>query len=135
ASDVALKNRLTIGFVLNSQLNPPNHVRQRSAGRFAGRMGFFDRFSSRKPEPVAAQPAPAEPVGETTVAASGAGAVKPRLAAAREKIESKDLAGAMSIYEDVLASAGDRPDVLVAISGDLGSHGHLAEIIELIAPR
>jgi hypothetical protein len=41
----------------------------------------------------------------------------------------------MAIYEDVLAVAGDRADVLVAISGDLGSHGHVAEIIELVAPR
>ncbi len=42
----------------------------------------------------------------------------------------------MAIYEEVLAgSAGDRADVLVAISGDLGSHGHVAEIVELIAPR
>jgi hypothetical protein len=35
----------------------------------------------------------------------------------------------------LLAAAGDRADVLVAISGDLGSRGHVAEIIELVAPR
>lgn len=76
---------------------------------------------------IPASPAPAAGVG-----------VKPRLAAAREKIAAKDLAGALAIYEEVLAGgsgAGDRADVLVAISGDLGSHGHLAEIIDLIAPR
>ena len=42
----------------------------------------------------------------------------------------------MAVYEEVMAGGtGDRADVLVAISGDLGSHGHVAEIIELIAPR
>jgi hypothetical protein len=62
--------------------------------------------------------------------------VKARLAAARERLDAKDLPAAMAIYEEVLTSgAGDRADVLVAISGDLGSHGHVVEIIELIAPR
>jgi len=42
---------------------------------------------------------------------------------------------AMAIYEEVLAAAGERADVLVAISGDLGTNGHVTEIIELIAPR
>ena len=69
-------------------------------------------------------------------APAAAGGVKPRLAAARERLDAKDLPGAMAIYEEILSSgAGDRADVLVAISGDLGSHGHVAEIIELIAPR
>jgi len=58
-----------------------------------------------------------------------------RIAEARGKLEGKDLAGALAIYEEVLAAAGDRPDVLVTISGDLGSTGHVATIIELIAPR
>jgi hypothetical protein len=57
------------------------------------------------------------------------------LAAAREKLEEKDLPGAMQIYEEVLATAGDRADVLVTISGDLGSTGNIPQIIELIAPR
>ena len=51
------------------------------------------------------------------------------------KLEAKDLPGAMAIYEEVLASAGARADVLVTISGDLGVHGHMAPLIELIAPR
>lgn len=59
----------------------------------------------------------------------------PRLAVAREKLEAKDLAGALAIYEEVLATAGDRADVLVTISGDLGSSSHLVPIIELVAPR
>ena len=94
-------------------------------------MGFFDRFSAKKPEPsapaMAAEPAPS-PVAPTS-------GVKARLAVARERIEAKDLPAAMAIYEEVLAASGDRADVLVTISGDLGSHGHVAEIIELIAPR
>jgi hypothetical protein len=98
-------------------------------------MGIFDRFAARKPEP----PPPATtPVPEAVAppAAAPLAGVKARLAAAREKLAARDLAGAMPIYEEVLASgAGDRADVLVAISGDLGSHGHVAEIIELIAPR
>lgn len=119
-------------------------------------MGFFDRFTSKKPTPPnGASPAPAAgrsgadsgsptltPASEpaptaaaSTPAASAAG-VKTRLAAARDKLDAKDLPGAMAIYEEVLASgASDRADVLVAISGDLGSNGHVGEIIELIAPR
>ena len=61
--------------------------------------------------------------------------MKSRLVAAREKLAAKDAPAALAIYDEVLTSAGDRADVLVAISGDLGSHGHVAEIIELIAPR
>jgi hypothetical protein len=114
-------------------------------------MGFFDRFTSKKPSPpngamvpgenhesisppppAAAAPAVAAPGGP---AAAPVASVKSRLATAREKLEARDLPGAMAFYEEVLATAGDRADVLVAISGDLGSHGHVAEIIELVAPR
>ncbi len=59
----------------------------------------------------------------------------PRLAVARTKLEAKDLPGALAIYEEVLAAAGDRADVLVTISGDLGSSGHVVQIVELVAPR
>lgn len=58
-----------------------------------------------------------------------------RLLAAREKLDAKDLAGALAIYEEVLATSGDRADVLVTISGDLGATGHIAQITELVAPR
>jgi hypothetical protein len=71
-------------------------------------------------------PAPAD--------ASGAG-VGARLAAARERLDDKDLKGALAIYEEVLATSGDRADVLVAISGDLGATGNIPQIIELVAPR
>ncbi len=86
-------------------------------------MGFFDRFAQKK---AAAQPANTEIV---------AGAVKTKLVAARERLEAKDLPGAMAIYEEVLATDGDRPDVLVTVSGDLGVNGHVREIVELVAPR
>ncbi|HEY0865425.1 MAG TPA: hypothetical protein VGD97_15065 [Lacunisphaera sp.] len=89
-------------------------------------MGFFDRKPADQP---ASTPAPA---GDK---ASAAGGVMPQLAAAREKLKAKDVAGAMAVYESVLASAGDRADVLVTISGDLGSTGHVKELIELLAPR
>jgi hypothetical protein len=88
-------------------------------------MGFFDR----KP----ADQQPETPPGADK--ASAAGGVLPQLAAAREKLKTKDTAGAMAIYESVLAGAGDRADVLVTISGDLGSTGHVKELIELLAPR
>jgi hypothetical protein len=89
-------------------------------------MGFFDRKPADKPEPTPA------PGAEKT---SAAGGVLPQLAAAREKLKARDVAGAMAIYEGVLTGAGDRADVLVTISGDLGSSGHVKELIELLAPR
>jgi hypothetical protein len=99
----------------------------RRPGAFLGDMGFFDRSNEKKPAPLPA--AAGDPI------APSAGGVMPQLAAAREKLEARDLPGALAIYEQVLADAGDRADVLVAISGDLGSNGHVKPIIELIAPR
>lgn len=95
-------------------------------------MGFFDRLSPKKPDqpPAPASAAPAAP--EKTAAAGG---VLPRLAEARAKLKAKDLPGAMAIYEEVLAAAADRSDVMVTISADLGTNGHVREIIELLAPR
>lgn len=87
-------------------------------------MGFFDRKPADQPEPAAA--------GDK---AGTAGGVMPQLAAAREKLKAKDVPGAMAIYEAVLAGAGDRADVLVTISGDLGTAGQVNELIELLAPR
>ena len=88
-------------------------------------MGFFDRFSAKKADATPASDNPA-------VAPTGPLA---RLAAAREKLDARDLPAAVAIYEEVLGTSGERADVLVTISGDLGSRGHIAEIIELIAPR
>jgi hypothetical protein len=102
-------------------------------------MSLFDRFTKKAPPSPAAASEESRPIEEestsTTPAVSTAAAVKPKLAAARERLEASDLPGAMAIYEPLLASAGDRADVLVTISGDLGAHGHVAPIIELIAPR
>jgi hypothetical protein len=90
-------------------------------------MGFFDKLAGKpsSPPPAAAGTPVDQPVSGTA----------PRLIAAREKLEEKDLAGAMQIYEEVLATSADRPDVLVTISGDLGSTGNIPQIIELIAPH
>ena len=94
-------------------------------------MGFFDRFSGKKETPAPSEPAP----GAASVERQAAANVVARIAAAREKLDDKDLPGALAVYEELLAVAGDRADVLVAISGDLGSRGHVGEIIELVAPR
>jgi hypothetical protein len=59
----------------------------------------------------------------------------PQLVAARERLEANDLQGALALYEEALVLAGDRADVLVTISADLGVNGHVREIIELVAPR
>ena len=93
-------------------------------------MGFFDRFAPKKPAPLpaAAPEAAPEPVPAATDA-------MPRLMAARERLEAKDLPAAQAIYEEVLAEAGDRGDVLLIISADLGVTGHVREIVELVAPR
>jgi len=88
-------------------------------------MGFFDRLANGKP--LSNNPGDDKP--------AIAGGVMPLLTDARAKLGAKDLPGAMVIYEQVLANAGARPDILVTISGDLGAHGHLAELIELVAPR
>lgn len=106
-------------------------------------MGFFDRFAAKKPAapaPAASAPAASSAPGETPAAAPApapalAGGVLPQLAAAKARLTARDLPGAMAIYEAVLAAAGDRADVLLTISADLGVHGHIRELIELVAPR
>jgi hypothetical protein len=96
-------------------------------------MGLFDRFSSgQKPQPKP-DPVPAAPAAGDKPAI--AGGVVPRMAEARAKLEARDLPGAVAIYQEVLASAGARPDVLVALSGELGVRGHVRELIELVAPH
>jgi hypothetical protein len=57
-----------------------------------------------------------------------------RLTAARERLDAKDLPGAVQIYAEILGSGEPRPDVLLTISGDLGSTGHVRPIVELVAP-
>jgi len=88
-------------------------------------MGFFDRSSEKKP------PSP----GVSPSAEAVTSGVMSRLVAARELLESKDLPGALVLYEELLATSGDRADVLVTISADLGVNGYVHEIIDLVAPR
>lgn len=98
-------------------------------------MGFFDRFASGskpQPEPTPPSAATPAPAGEKPAVA---GNVIPRLAEARVRLEAKDLPGAVAIYQEVLASAGARPDVLVTLSGELGVRGHVRELIELVSPH
>ena len=86
-------------------------------------------MSGKKPSaPVAAS-------GPTESATPGASAVLPQLIAARERLEAKDLPAALALYEEALVLAGDRADVLVTISADLGVNGYIREIVELVAPR
>lgn len=102
-------------------------------------MGFFDRLAAKKSATPSSNPPPTAPLAEPAESAANAQAasagVKPQLAAARDKLDAKDLAGAMAIYEEILRHAGDRADVLVTLSGDLGSCGYVEQIVELIAPR
>lgn len=110
-------------------------------------MGFFDRFAAKKQSSPAPQPNPPSPAAPSVPAtpaaenepvesaASKTASVKQSLLTAREHLEAKNLPGAMAIYEDLLRTAGDRPDVLVALSGDLGSCGYVEQIVELVAPR
>jgi len=111
-------------------------------------MGLFDRFfAPRQATPAALQPA-AQPKPEsenseaasTTRAPTPAGSVKPLLAEARAHLDAQNSEAALAIYQKLLgedSGAGGvaaRADVLVTISGDLGSTGHLREITELIGP-
>jgi len=115
-------------------------------------MGLFDRFfAPRQTKPAAPQPTPKpEPESESGGAATPeqtpppVGSVKPLLAEAREHLDAKNLQAALAIYQKLLGEdsgtggAGGvaaRADVLVTISGDLGSTGHLREITELVGPR
>lgn len=105
-------------------------------------MGFFDRLigKSKPSTPRSAQPPPpvssAEPAPEEPTPAVDPGPVAPRLQEAFELLELRNLDEAKAIYEEILESpAGSRPDVLVRISGDLGTTGHVEAIPPLIAPR
>jgi hypothetical protein len=96
-------------------------------------MGLFDRLLGKK----VSAPAPPATAGAESAALPPPepAMVLPRLAAARACLEARDLPGALALYEQVLAEAGERADVLVTISGDLGQHGHVQQIVEFIAPR
>jgi hypothetical protein len=91
-------------------------------------MGIFNHSEDKTPPAASAESTAGKPAAP--------GGVLPQLAAAREKLMAKDLPAAMAIYEQVLAGiAGERSDVLMTISADLGTNGHVFQIIELLAPR
>jgi len=118
----------------------------RAPAAFSRGMGFFDRSNSNKKntaQPAAAAnanaananaDAPAD-APDASAETSRASAIHAQLLAANEKLKAGDLAAAMTIYEELLRAAGDRADVLVTISADLGTAGHIPQIIELVAPR
>ncbi len=122
-------------------------------------MGFFDRLAAKKSDPEKPTPAPAsEPAAvPTTPSAAAAPIPAPastslpsavvapqnsatatnvlaKLREAREKLDTQDIDGAVAIYEELLRVAGDRADVLVTLSGDLGVSGQVEKIVDLIAP-
>lgn len=69
--------------------------------------------------------------------ASLPGAWRARLWLARERLENRDLPAALSLYEEALALA-PKPtpsDLLQQMSGDLGNHAHLPELLRLAEPR
>lgn len=60
-----------------------------------------------------------------------------RLWLAREALERKDPAAAETLYTEALALAGSPVpvDLVMQMSGDLGNHGYLTELIRLTAPH
>jgi tetratricopeptide (TPR) repeat protein len=65
------------------------------------------------------------------------GAWRARLWLARDALERRDLPGALAFYAEAFALVPSPAptDMLQQISGDLGNHGHLPEILQLISPR
>jgi hypothetical protein len=86
------------------------------------------------PPGLAAAGAP-EPDAPAIPAELSNASVKTLLLAACEKLQSRDLPGALAIYESLLRDAGDRADVLVTLSADLGTNGYIEQVVELVAPR
>jgi hypothetical protein len=107
-------------------------------------MGFFDLFKGRSSDPKAAKPSKPAPAPKEKL-----GAVPPLpsfddspmldvpelMAKARGHLEERDLGSAIEVYEKVLNYEGHRPQVLLDISADLGQHGHVQQIIEMVSPR
>lgn len=65
------------------------------------------------------------------------GSWRARLWLARAALESRDRDAALGFYQESLRLAGTPvpADLLVQMSGDLGNHGHLPEILELAGPH
>lgn len=56
---------------------------------------------------------------------------------ARKALETRNPAQAIALYREVLSRAGDSPpaDLLMQMSGDLGGHGLLEDLLQLAEPR
>lgn len=65
------------------------------------------------------------------------GAWRARLWLARDRLENRDLPAALSLYEEALGLAPSPTpgDLLQQMSGDLGNHAHLTELLRLAEPR
>lgn len=65
------------------------------------------------------------------------GSWRARIWQARSALERRELGAALRLYDEALAIC-PRPvpaDMLMQLSGDLGNHGHLVELIKLTAPH
>ncbi len=65
------------------------------------------------------------------------GSWRAQLWLARHALQQKNLPEAMRLYQEALSNVqGDIPaDLLMQMSGDLGNNGHIAELLEVTAPR
>jgi tetratricopeptide (TPR) repeat protein len=63
------------------------------------------------------------------------GAWRPHLWLAREKLRLGERAPALALHDHVLSVAADQPDVLMAVTGQLGEAGALEDLVRLAAPR
>ncbi len=65
------------------------------------------------------------------------GSWRAQLWLAREALESHNLGNALAYYRESMSRIGDTlpADFLMQMSGDLGKHGHLAELLNLAEPR
>jgi len=107
-------------------------------------MGFFDLFKGRSSDPKSAKPskpesAPKENKGGTPALPAFDDSpmldIPELMAKARAHLEERDLGAAIEVYEKILNYEGHRPQVLLDVSADLGQHGHVQQIIEMVSPR
>lgn len=63
------------------------------------------------------------------------GSWRPQLYIARNYLEQRELEKATDLYSEVLSISKDKQDAMRVISGDLGNHGYIQEIISFIGPR
>lgn len=65
------------------------------------------------------------------------GSWRAQLWLARHALQQKNLPEAMRLYQEALSNLQDDipADLLMQMSGDLGNNGHIAELLEMTAPR